>query len=553
MQNTSTRDREKLDSNICHTKPLGEVSHMESKEDISPTAQYDKKLDSKTLESTNNTETSSQQSNQTHNTDSINPQQIIEDTSNANTTQKEEKQQEKILSVLLGVGLALIIGAIVFCFAYFYLHATLKVSTLIGIMGLLVTLWTNKALPMGVVSLLPIILFPSFGILDTKSATANYANPIIYLFLGGFMIATATEKIGLHRVIAKWFLARFPKNTKGVISALGVASVALGTALSNSTVALLLLPVAMSITDNKILRTRFLLAVAFGASISGITTPIGSPPNLIYLGFLESQGLSGISFTTWIFMMAPLTFLMLFMMIKILSYGVSEEPLNLSLFDSIHVNGTHKRLLVFIAALLVILLLNSPIRPFYNGLGFNENVILLAFGLMMFIPKIGFLDWDDTKSIPYEIIFLFGAGFCIATAFSQAELGGAFTSFFARFDGLPFIAFIFFACVFSIIATGFLSTTALIAILLPIIEVATQPFLSDTSRVLLMLVVTICASFSFMIPISTPPNAIVFAQGGIKAWDMIRFGFLLSLVGIVCVTLFSVWYWWSFLEVKPLG
>ena len=273
-------------------------------------------------------------------------------------------------------------------------------------MGLLVTLWTNKALPMGVVSLLPIILFPSFGILDTKSATANYANPIIYLFLGGFMIATATEKIGLHRVIAKWFLARFPKNTKGVISALGVASVALGTALSNSTVALLLLPVAMSITDNKVLRTRFLLAVAFGASISGITTPIGSPPNLIYLGFLESQGLSGISFTTWIFMMAPLTFLMLFMMIKILSYGVSEEPLNLSLFDSIHVNGTHKRLLVFIAALLVILLLNSPIRPFYSGLGFNENVILLAFGLMMFIPKIGFLDWDDTKSIPYGLFFI---------------------------------------------------------------------------------------------------------------------------------------------------
>lgn len=478
------------------------------------------------------------------NEDSINSQAEIS---------KETNPQEKILKVLLGVGLALIIGIIVFCFAYFYLHATLKVSILIGIIGLLVTLWTNKALPMGVVSLLPIILFPSFGILDTKSATANYANPIIYLFLGGFMIATATEKIGLHRVIAKFFLSRFPKNTKGVISALGVASVILGTALSNSTVALLLLPVAMSITDNKILRTRFLLAVAFGASISGITTPIGSPPNLIYLGFLESQGLSGISFTTWIFMMAPLTCLMLFMMIKILSYGLNEQTLNLSLFDSIHVNNNHKRLLAFIIALLIVLLLNSPIRPFYNGLGFNENVILLAFGLMMFIPKIGFLDWDDTKSIPYEIIFLFGAGFCIATAFSQAELGGAFTSFFKHFDGLPFIIFLFLSCIFAIIATGFLSTTALIAILLPIIEVATQSFLSDTSRVLLMLVVTICASFSFMIPISTPPNAIVFAQGGIKAWDMIRFGFLLSLVGIVCVTLFSAWYWWSFLEVKPLS
>lgn len=496
-----------------------------------------------------------QQENTIQDSINVNKEQIHQNAENVkdiNTKETEEidtkiVQQDKILKVVIGIGVALLIGIIAFCFASFYLHASFKVSVLIGIIGLLVTLWTNKALPMGVVSLLPIILFPSFGILDTKTATANYANPIIYLFLGGFMIATATEKIGLHRIIAKFFLSRFPKNTKGVIAALGVASVMLGTALSNSTVALLLLPVAMSITDDKVLRTRFLLAVAFGASISGITTPIGSPPNLIYLGFLESQGLSGISFTTWIFMMAPLTCLMLFMMIKILSYGIGDRPLNLSLFDSISVNNVHKRLLFFIVALLIILLINSPIRPFYNGLGFNENVILLAFGLMMFIPKIGFLDWDDTKSIPYEIIFLFGAGFCIATAFSQAELGGAFTAFFQHFSGMPFIIFLFLASCFAIVATGFLSTTALIAILLPIIEVATQPFLSDTSRVLLMLVVTICASFSFMIPISTPPNAIVFAQGGIKAWDMIRFGFVLSVVGIVCVTLFSSWYWWSFL------
>lgn len=496
-----------------------------------------------------------QQENTIQDSINVNKEQIHQNAENVkdmDTKETEEidtkiVQQDKILKVVIGIGVALLIGIIAFCFASFYLHASFKVSVLIGIIGLLVTLWTNKALPMGVVSLLPIILFPSFGILDTKTATANYANPIIYLFLGGFMIATATEKIGLHRIIAKFFLSRFPKNTKGVIAALGVASVMLGTALSNSTVALLLLPVAMSITDDKVLRTRFLLAVAFGASISGITTPIGSPPNLIYLGFLESQGLSGISFTTWIFMMAPLTCLMLFMMIKILSYGIGDRPLNLSLFDSISVNNVHKRLLFFIVALLIILLINSPIRPFYNGLGFNENVILLAFGLMMFIPKIGFLDWDDTKSIPYEIIFLFGAGFCIATAFSQAELGGAFTAFFQHFSGMPFIIFLFLASCFAIVATGFLSTTALIAILLPIIEVATQPFLSDTSRVLLMLVVTICASFSFMIPISTPPNAIVFAQGGIKAWDMIRFGFVLSVVGIVCVTLFSSWYWWSFL------
>lgn len=470
---------------------------------------------------------------------------------NPNTQETSQAQstntEQKITKVIMGVGIAVILGVIATFISSYYLNASFKVSTLIGIMALLVTLWTNKALPMGVVSLLPIILFPVFGILDTKSATANYANPIIYLFLGGFMIATATEKIGLHRVIAKFFLAKFPKTPQGVIAALGVASVALGTALSNSTVALLLLPVALSITNDKFLQTRFLLAVAFGASISGITTPIGSPPNLIYLGFLESKGLTGISFTTWIFMMLPLTLLMLFAMVKILSYGTKDSTLNLSTFDSLQITFQHKRLLAFIIALLVILLINSPIKPIYNGLGWNENVILLAFGLMMFLPKIGFLTWDDSKSIPYEIIFLFGAGFCIATAFSQAQLGGAFTKFFELFHNTPFILFILLSCCVAIIATSFLSTTALIAILLPIVDVATQSFLSDNLRILTMLVITICASFSFMIPISTPPNAIVFAQGGIKAWDMIRFGFLLSIVGIICVTLFSSWYWWSFL------
>lgn len=460
---------------------------------------------------------------------------------------KEKQKEERTIKIILGVGIALIFGIIAAILARVYLGASFKVSALLGIIALLVTLWTNKALPLGVVSLLPIILFPSFGILDTKSATANYANPIIYLFLGGFMLATATEKIGLHKIIAKKFLSLFPQNPKGVISALGLASCVLGTALSNSTTAILLLPIALSITQDYFLKMRFLLAVAFGASISGITTPIGSPPNLIFLGFLEKLGFDGISFTTWIFMMAPLTCLMLYTMIYILSFGTQGYSVEFKAFENIQVRAEHKRLLFFIALLLVVLFLNSPIKPFYNGLGLNENVILLAFGLLMFVPKLGFLDWDDSKSIPYELIFLFGAGFCIATAFSQSELGGVFESYFMRFANLPFFVFLLLACVCAIIATGFLSTTALIAILLPIIYTATQSFLVADEPTITMLAITICASFSFMIPISTPPNAIVFEKGGIKVWDMVRFGFLLSVVGIVAVSIFAFAYWRWFL------
>ena len=439
------------------------------------------------------------------------------------------------LRIFVGIFLAIFLGFIAAFISLFYLNASLKVSILLGIIALLVTLWTNRALPMGVVSLLPIILFPSFGILDTKSATSNYANPIVYLFLGGFMIAAATEKIGLHKLIAKSFLSRFPKTPQGAIAALGFACVILGSALSNSTVALLLLPVAMS------------LAIAFAASISGITTPISSPPNLIFLGFLESLKMPTISFTTWIFMMLPLTLLMLFAMIKILSYKTKQYKLDLHEFDEVQITGEHKRLLALLGILLFILFINSPIRPFYGGLGLNENVILLAFGLVMFVPKLGFLTWSDSKSIPYELIFLFGASFCIAMAFSQAELGGAFEKFFALFKDLPFIVFVFIASCCVIVATSLLSTTALIAIVLPIINVATAGFLEDTQRLLTMLIVTICASFSFMIPISTPPNAIVFNQGGIKVGDMMKFGFVLSVVGVGLITAFSVWYWWLFL------
>ena len=460
---------------------------------------------------------------------------------------KEKQKEERTIKIILGVGIALIFGIIAAILARVYLGASFKVSALLGIIALLVTLWTNKALPLGVVSLLPIILFPSFGILDTKSATENYANPIIYLFLGGFMLATATEKIGLHKIIAKKFFSFFPQNPKGVISALGLASCVLGTALSNSTTAILLLPIALSITQEYFLKMRFLLAVAFGASISGITTPIGSPPNLIFLGFLEKLGFDGISFTTWIFMMAPLTCLMLYAMIYILSFGTQGHSVEFKAFENIQVRTEHKRLLFFIALLLVVLFLNSPIKPLYDGLGLNENVILLAFGLLMFVPKIGFLDWDDSKSIPYELIFLFGAGFCIATAFSQSELGGVFEGYFMQFANLPFFVFLLLACVCAIIATGFLSTTALIAILLPIIYTATQSFLVADEPTITMLAITICASFSFMIPISTPPNAIVFEKGGIKVWDMVRFGFLLSVVGIVAVSIFAFAYWRWFL------
>lgn len=450
-------------------------------------------------------------------------------------------------NVFFGVFVASFISCAAFILSFFYYNASFQVSSFLGILSFLIVLWTNNALPLGVVSLLPIILFPAFGILDVKSAASNYANPIIFLFLGGFMLATAVEKINLHKIIARILLSRFPKTPKGIITALGAASVSLGAALSNSTVALLLVPIALSITQDPKLKTRFLLAVAFGASISGITTPIGTPPNLIFIGFLETTGLGSISFIGWILLMLPLSLSMLFIMIRILSFGLDSNELEISNLSNEPLTFEHKRLLFLVCCLLVILLLNSPIKPIYMGLGFNENLILLAFGLLMFIPKIGFLTWEDSRNIPYEINFLFGAGFCVAMAISKIQLGEAFAPVFSALSSLPFVLFLLCVCVVVLFLTMFISSTALSAILLSVLYASTKEFLEPQLQALVMLIATICIGFSFMLPFSTPPNAIVANKGGVKVWDMFRFGALLSIAGIILIVLFGLIYWHWFI------
>lgn len=449
--------------------------------------------------------------------------------------------------ILSGLSLAIFCAFVSAFLSIYYFTASFEVGAFIGILFFLIVLWINEALPLGIVSLLPIILFPAFGILDVKSATSNYANPIIFLFLGGFMLAIGVEKIGLHKIIAKKFLSFFPTTPKGVITALGVASVALGSVLSNSTVALLLIPIAFSITQEELLKTRFLLVVAFGASISGITTPIGTPPNLIFLGFLETVHFESIGFAAWIFMMLPLTLSMLYVMIKILSYNLPNEELKIDAFEDIKITFEHKKLMFLIGILLLLLLLNSPIKPIYSGLGFNENILLLSFGLLMFVPKIGCLRWEDSKAIPFEVMFLFGAGFCIAMAIAEMQLGDAFKPVFEYFGSLPILIFLLCVCFLVLCLTMFISSTALIAILLSAIFASTKDFLDPQMQSLVMLIATICVGFSFMFPISTPPNAIVFSKGGIKIWDMFRFGIVLSFAGIVLIIAFGMLYWrWFF-------
>lgn len=438
---------------------------------------------------------------------------------------------------------SIVLSVVAFILAHFAFN--IQHSTLIALIVLLVTLWTNEALPLGVVSLLPIILFPSFDIINTNAVVANYSKSIIFLFLGGFMIAVATEKTNLHKFVSNKLLTLFPSTVRGVIFSLAITAAILSSLISNTTTALLLIPIAMFLTTDIKLKMRLVLAIAYGASIGGIMTPIGTPPNLILLGFMEQHSIEAIPFVKWIFLAAPLAFFMLIIIPYILSLGIQGLKFDRNFEDHARLNPTQKRLLYILGSLIVLLFANSKIEPYYSGLGLNEKGILLAYGLLMFVPKIGFLTWDDTKKIPYEIIFLFGAGFSIATAFSDTGLAGEVANYLLALTHLPTILLLLLLASLITFTTEITSNTALISIVLPIIYSLAASAQIDIRLVLL--VATICASYAFMLPIATPPNAIAMSSGAVSVKEMAKFGFLLNLLGILSITFIALTYWTYFL------
>ena len=419
-------------------------------------------------------------------------------------------------------------------------------AILLAIVTFLVTLWTNEALPLGIVSLLPILLFPIFDIASTNATTANYSKSIIFLFLGGFMLAIATQKTNLHKIIAHKLLSIFPSTPRGVMYALSTTSALLSALIANTTTALLLIPIALFLTNDTKLKARLVLAVAYGASMGGIITPIGTAPNLLLLGFLETNVMESISFIKWMILTIPLATLMLLIMPYVLSFGVQNCKLEYkNETNTQKLTSNQKRLMYILFSLIAVLLLNSSIQPYYEGLGLNEKGILLGFGILMFFPKIGFLQWEDTKQIPYEIILLFGAGFSIAMAFSSTGLANEIATKLLSLTSFSTLILLLITATLITFTTEITSNTALISIALPIIYSLGQASHIDTT--LLLLVATICASYAFMLPIATPPNAIAMSSGVVKVKDMAKIGFVFNIIGIFTITLVSVIFWQYYL------
>lgn len=445
---------------------------------------------------------------------------------------KHKEQLQKI-------GISLGVGVLVFLISVTIFNPTQ--ASLLGLIAMMVVLWTNEGLPLAVVSLLPIILFPAFSILNTKATAINYSHPIIYLFLGGFLIAIAVEKTNLHTWIADKILSLFPNTPRGMIFSLAITSGLLSSILSNTTTTLLLMSIALFITEDVKLKLRFALAIAYGASVGGIMTPIGTPPNLILLGIMSDKGMDAIPFFQWMWMVVPLAVLMFIVVSMLLSLGVPNVPLD-RVNDKKPLEKNQKKVLYIIGGLIFMLLLNAPMKPFWSGLGLSEAGMLLAAGLILFAPPFNILEWmEDKAKIPYRIMFLFGAGFSIAKAFSETGLASEVASYLITMTELHPILLLFAVAMLITFTTEITSNTALISIMLPVIySVSVQTGINTT---LFMMVATLCASYAFMLPIATPPNAIAMSSGVVNVKSMMKYGIILNLVGIFCIVMIAEFFW----------
>ncbi|MCD6259152.1 MAG: SLC13/DASS family transporter [Helicobacteraceae bacterium] len=445
----------------------------------------------------------------------------------------EEKVQYK--KIALGGIIALVV------FALSILVFTSQQAALLALIAFMVTLWTNEGLHLGVVSLLPIVLFPAFGVLDTKATALNYSNPIIYLFLGGFLLAIAVEKTNLHKWIADKILSLFPNTPRGMIFSLAMTAGLLSAILSNTTTSLLLMGIALFITDDIKLKMRFALAIAYGASVGGIITPIGTPPNLILMGIMSNKGMETIPFFQWMWMVAPLALMMFVIVSYLLSLGVPNVAIKRdSKKKSLDIS--QKKVLYLLGSLVFLLFINSPIEPFWGGLGINENGMLLFFGLLLFMPPLNILEWmDDKVKIPFRIMFLFGAGFAIAKAFGATGLADEIASYLVALTELPPILLLFAIAMLVTFTTEITSNTALISIMLPVIYAVAEQ--TGIDKTLFMMVATICASYAFMLPIATPPNAIAMSSGAVDVKSMIRYGVVLNFAGIFLIVMVAQFFW----------
>ncbi len=430
--------------------------------------------------------------------------------------------------------------------------------TVVAVAVLMATWWATEAIPIPVTALLPIVVLPLSGVTTLSEATKPYATPIVYLFLGGFIIATAIEKWSLHRRIALTVIMRIGKNSHLLILAFMLATALLSMWISNTATTLMMTPIAISVAKSidheqkvGLFAIPLLLGVAYSASIGGLMTPVGSPPNLVALGFLRQAYDIEISFISWIALAAPIGMLMLFVTWYLLtrrifrvdrSIGAEGAEFIRGQFETIGPVTTPELRVVIVFGLVASAWILRPLLVDIPGLSqLSDPIIAIAGAIAMFIIPAGkdakgvaLLDWESAQKLPWGVILLFGGGLSLAAAVGETGLATWIGENLSLIAASYFIVFLISAIVLVVFMTELTSNTATMATLAPVLGAITVA--AGYNPLLIVVPAALAVNCAFMLPVATPPNAIVFSSGMVSVPHMIRAGIWLNVIAIIVIS-----------------
>lgn len=433
--------------------------------------------------------------------------------------------------------------------------------------------WLTGALPLAVTALLPVVLFPTLGIMSATAVPVHYMNDVIFLFLGGFLVALAMERWNLHRRIALRTLLFFGLHPRRMLLGFMAPTYFLSMWISNTATAMMVLPIALSIImrleedhDDPVFRrysVGLLLAIAYSASVGGVATLIGTPPNLAFVRILSATfpNAPEISFATWFFFAFPLSLFLFVVLWSVLAIafcprGVrfhADEAVIRRQYDELGPFSFEEKTVAGVLALMAVLWFSRPgmdlgaIRipgwaALFNSPEFvNDGTVAITMAMLLFMisskREAGqhLLDWETAKKLPWDIVLLLGGGFALAASFQSSGLSDWMGAQLHGLDRFHPFQIVLITALTGAILTEFTSNSSATQVLLPII--ASVAVRLNLNPLLLMVPATLACSFAFMFPVSTPPNAIVFGAGRIRMIEMARVGAVFMLLCVLVVTL----------------
>ena len=425
------------------------------------------------------------------------------------------------------------------------------------------TWWITEAIPIAATSLLPIILFPLSGALSIEATSSSYGHKYIFLYLGGFILALAIEKWNLHKRIALNIISKIGTDVRKIILGFMVATAFLSMWISNTATAVMMLPIGIAIIkqmkdlkttdedENQIFGKALLLSIAFSASIGGLATLIGTPPNLVFTGIVYELYQIEISFLDWIILGLPISIVLLTISwIYITRFAFKFKQTNFSdgqteikrQLKALGEISYEERLVrnVFVLTAIAWIIRKHVLNIFIPSL--DDSMIALTAGISLFLLQSRIntgqkklMYWEDAVKLPWGILLLFGGGLAIAAGFQSSGLANWIAEKMVQLDGFSII-FILAVVVASVnFLTEITSNLATTAMLLPVL--APAAVILDVHPYMLMVGATLAASCAFMLPVATPPNAVVFGAKILKISDMVRVGILMNIISIIFITI----------------